>query len=459
MAPPPPGQPDPLITALTAILGPDAVVTDAGQRGSYETDWTRRFHGTARAVLLPSTPDDLARALALCSEAGAKVVPQGGNTGLVGGGVPRGGEVVLSTARLARIGHIDFEVGEVEVEAGVTLGALQARVRGEGFDFGVDLASRGSATIGGMVATNAGGTRVLRYGDMRRQVLGLGAVLPGGARIGRMAGPEKDNTGYDLPGLLAGSEGTLAVITRVRLRLVPMLRHRVAALVAFASTAAALAAATRLRRALPALESTEVFYAEGLSLVCDHAGLQLPFPRPHAVYLLVECAADDDPLPAIAAALERCDGILDSAAATGRAERDALWAYRERHTEAVNAAGVPVKLDVAVPQAEVVAFELALRALVATELTARLVLWGHLSEGNFHVNLLGLEPGEGRLADSIFRLVLAHHGSISSEHGLGVAKAPWLELARGPADVALMRRVKQAFDPGGIMNPGVIFPA
>jgi FAD/FMN-containing dehydrogenase len=141
-----------------------------------------------------------------------------------------------------------------------------------------------------------------------------------------------------------------------------------------------------------------------------------------------------------------------------RPARDALWAYRERHTEAVNAAGVPQKLDVAVPQAEVVAFEAALRALVAAEPSARLVLWGHLSEGNFHVNLLGLEPDVERLADSVLRLVLAHHGSISSEHGLGVAKARWLELARGPADVSVMRRVKQSFYPGGIMNPGDIFP-
>jgi FAD/FMN-containing dehydrogenase len=239
-----------LTDRLREIVGERHCLTEPALRASYETDWTRRFNGEALAVVRPGTTDEVAAVLRACADAGVGVVPQGGNTGLVGGSVPRGGEVVLSTLRLNGIQDLDADGGEVTVGAGATLAAVQAAVRRAAWETGVDLGARDSATIGGMVATNAGGVNVLRHGPMRQQLLGFEAVRADGMVLRRLPGMQKDNTGYDLGGLLAGSEGTLAVITRVRLRLVPALVHRAVAVIGLADAVAAVAAAGRIRRAL-----------------------------------------------------------------------------------------------------------------------------------------------------------------------------------------------------------------
>ncbi len=453
------GTPDWLGAALEEIPGV-RVVRDRDELASYETDWTRRFHGQARMACIPRDTAGVAGVLAFCARAGVPVVPQGGNTGLVGGSVPRGGEVVLSTRGLASLSPVDQNAGQVTAGAGVTLERLQQHVRGVGFDFGVDLAARGSATVGGMAATNAGGTRVLRYGSMREQIVGFEAVLPGGGIVSRLGGLPKDNTGYDLGSLLSGSEGTLAVITRLRLRLVPLLASRAVALVGVALPADAVTLAAKLRRACPSLESLEMFHPDGLELVCRHAGMRPPFARDCGAYVVAECAARSDPSEELATALIACPEVAESAMATGRAEREALWAYRERHTESINAEGVPVKLDVAVPVAGVVAFLRAIRGEIDHAAPgARAIIFGHLGEGNFHVNLLGVDTREEAATAAVLRLVAGLGGSISSEHGVGVAKVAYLGLTRSPADQAAMRAIKQALDPAGIMNPGVIFPA
>ncbi|HMS58203.1 MAG TPA: FAD-binding oxidoreductase, partial [Tepidiformaceae bacterium] len=222
--------PDWLGAALEEIPGV-RVVRDRDELSTFETDWTRRFTGVARMACLPRDTAGVAGVLAFCARTGVPVVPQGGNTGLVGGSVPRGGELVLSTRGLVALSPVDANAAQVTAGAGVTLERLQQHVRAAGFDFGVDLAARGSATVGGMFATNAGGTRVLRYGSMREQVVGFEAVLPNGEVVSRLGGLPKDNTGYDLGSLLCGSEGTLAVVTRLRLRLVPLLPARAVALV------------------------------------------------------------------------------------------------------------------------------------------------------------------------------------------------------------------------------------
>jgi FAD/FMN-containing dehydrogenase len=220
---------DALLSALRDAVGERHCLTDAALRASYETDWTRRFTGPAIAVVRPGSTDEVAAVLRACTDAGVGVVPQGGNTGLVGGSAPRAGEVVLSLLRLANIGEVDADAGEVTVGAGAILAAVQSAARRTGWDVGVDLGARDSATIGGMIATNAGGVNVLRHGPMRRQLLGFEAVLADGTVLRRMPGMPKDNTGYDLGGLLAGSEGTLAVITAAHLRLVPQLALRAVA--------------------------------------------------------------------------------------------------------------------------------------------------------------------------------------------------------------------------------------
>ncbi len=450
---------EPLFSALASVVGQAHILTDPELVATYEVDWTGRFRGRALAVVRPGDTAEVSAVLRLCAAARVAVVPQGGNTGLVGGGVPTDGEVVLSSRRLTSLTDLDIAAGEVTAGAGVTLEALNAFVRPHGFEFGIDLASRGSATVGGMAATNAGGVNVLRHGMMRAQIAGMEAVLADGSVVSRLAGVGKDNTGYDIPQLLTGSEGTLAVITRLRLRLVRSRAYRAVALLACDSLGDAIAVALRVRRDLPTLDAAEAFFPEGLDLVCEHAGLRPPFGASYAAYLLLECAADTDPAGGLADALLTAQAIRDSAFATDTAARQRLWAYRERHTEAINAAGVPQKLDVAVPLDRLASFVAAAPGLVrARAAGARTVIFGHLAEGNMHVNILGLAPDDERAADAVLRFVAELGGSISAEHGIGRAKTRWLHLTRSEADVAAMRAIKHALDPLGQLNPGVIFP-
>jgi FAD/FMN-containing dehydrogenase len=443
---------------LAAAVGGRQVLTDADLRASYEIDWTRRFAGTALAVVRPGSTAEVAAVLRACAAEGARVVPQGGNTGLVGGGVPRGGEVVISLRRLTEIETIDVVAGEVTVGAGVTLAALQAHARRAGYAFGVDLGARDSATIGGMIATNAGGINVLRYGPMGAQVVGTEAVLADGSVIARLPGLPKDNAGYHLSSLLVGSEGTLAIITRARLRLVPLLAHRAVALLGLDSTDSAVSVVASLRRELPALHAAELFYEEGLALVMRHAGLERPFRNGHHAYLLVEVADSTDPTDPLVAALAEIDAP-EVAVAGDQSGRHRLWQLRERHTEAVSAEGIPHKLDVAVPVARLGEFESRVRSVISDAAAdAQTILYGHVGDGNVHVNVLGLPPEEGPVDEAILRLAIELDGSIAAEHGVGVAKARWLEADRGPADVAAMRAIKRALDPKAILNPGVILP-
>lgn len=423
------------------------VVTDPAVMAGYCTDFTGRWRGRAPLVALPSSTAEVAEVIRVCAGEGVPVVPQGGNTGLVGGGVPVGGEVVLSLRRLTALGPVDSSAQQVTAGAGVVLAALQRHVRAAGLDFGVDFAARDGATVGGMIATNAGGERVLRYGTTRANVVGVEAVLADGSVVSRLGGLPKDNTGFELP--FTASEGTLGVITAARLRLVPLLEHRATALLGLPGVPAALAALAVLRT-LDSLEMAEFFLPAGLRLVREHTGLPAPTRAEHAVYLLVECAAPRDPAPELHALLETLD-VPEIVVAADTADRHRLWRYREAHTEAINTRGVPVKLDVALPLGELPSFLEELPALAGD---AELYLFGHLAEGNLHVNLVG-----GRDAtESVLRRVARAGGSISAEHGVGRAKTPWLHLSRSPAELAALRAVKHALDPAGLLNPGVLVP-
>ena len=452
---------DALLAALRDAVGERHCLTDASLRASYETDWTRRFGGEALAVVRPGSTDEVAAVLRACADVGIGVVPQGGNTGLVGGSVPLGGEVVLSLLRLADVGAADADSGEVSVGAGATLAAVQSAARSVGWDVGVDLGARDSATIGGMIATNAGGVNVLRHGPMRRQVLGFEAVLADGTVLRRLPGMPKDNTGYDLGGLLAGSEGTLAVITAAHLRLVPQLARRAVAAAGFASADAAVAVAARGRRELASILALELFTDAGMDLVLRHAGIGAPFADRMPLYLLLEVGSDeDDPTDDLAAFLDDAGGGAATAIASDAAGRHRLWQLRERHTEAVNAEGVPHKLDVSVPLARYAEMvERAPQAVAAADSSARTIVYGHVGDGNVHVNILGPAPDDEAVDDAVLGLVLELGGSVSAEHGIGVAKVDWLVRDRGEAGVAAMRAIKRAWDPAGILNPGVLFAA
>jgi FAD/FMN-containing dehydrogenase len=445
------------LDALREAVGPEHVLLDPELTASYERDWTGRFAGRAGCVVRPKDTAEVAAVLTACSGAGVPVVVQGGNTGLVGGGVPAGGEVLLSLTRLAELGEVDVAAAQVTAGAGVTLAALQAHARAAGLDFGVDLAARDSATVGGLVATNAGGIRVLRYGSMRAQLLGAEAVLADGSVVSRLAGLLKDGTGYDLVSLLAGSEGTLGVVTRVRLKLVPRVAARCVALLALESPQAAVDLLPGLRDRLPSLAAAELLFADGIALVRKHSSLPAPFEVEHPAYLLLECADRTDPTDALVDAVGEADGLLDARVAGDAAGQRALWAYREQHTEAINAEGVPVKLDVSVPLRSLPELVSRLRPTVASVVPdARLVVFGHVNEGNLHVNVLGAGELAEQVTDAVLRVVAELHGSISSEHGVGRAKVAWLQLSRSATEIAAMRAIKQALDPKGTLNPGVL---
>jgi FAD/FMN-containing dehydrogenase len=449
-----------LLGALRAVVGDGHVLSERALRAGYERDDTGRYGGEAAAVVRPADTEQVAAVLRLCAEHAVPVVPQGGNTGLVGGGVPRGGELLLSLARLQALGAVGRAAAQVVVGAGVTLERLQQHARAAGLDVGIDHGARSAATIGGMVATNAGGGLAMRHGTMRAQVAGVEAVLADGTIVQRLSGVLKDNAGYDLPALLIGSEGTLAVLTQVAVRLIPAHRRRVAALFGLAGLDDALALLTRLREDVAALVAADFLDAAGLARVRAHRRLPAPFERDWPVLLIAECAAERDPTDELAEAVEAAGVELDVAVADDTAGRERLWAYRELQNEAVAAGGVPHKLDVSVPISDVPRFADAVRErIAAADPAAETILYGHLGDGNVHVNVLGPAPDDERVDEAVLELVAEHGGSISAEHGVGIAKRDHLHLSRGADEIAAMRRLKAALDPAGILNPGCVLPA
>jgi len=460
---------------LVALLGRDAVLTDPADTARYLTDHRRLYTGLALAVLRPRSVEDVAHAVAWCHAEGIGVVPQGGNTGYCGGATPdeTGTQVVLSLERLNRIRGIDAANDTLVAEAGCTLAAVQAAAADVDRLFPLSLGSEGSCQIGGNLATNAGGTAVLRYGMMRDLALGLEVVLADGSRWSSLSGLRKDNTGFDLDDLLIGSEGTLGIITAASLRLFPAIRSQATAWVGVRDPEAALAVLARLRSGCgDRLSTCELVPDVALSLVVEH----IPDSRhPLAVAtpwnLLVEIGSssageDLDALlqrvltPAIEAG-EAIDVVL---AASG-VQRDALWRLRESVPEAQRHAGGSLKHDVSVPVS-------ALPRLIrdGTALAERLapegfvVAYGHVGDGNLHFNL-SQRPGaeraafharEAPLRRAMHDLVASLGGSFSAEHGIGRLKVAELARYAAPARLAAMQAIKQALDPIGILNPGKV---
>jgi FAD/FMN-containing dehydrogenase len=449
-----------LLAALRDAVGPAHVRTDPDLNAANVVDWTGRFRGATDAVVRPGSVEEVAAALGLCNRERVAVVPQGGNTGLVGGSVPLHGELVVDLRRLDAIGPVDPRTGQVTAAAGVTLARLQRQARDAGWQYGVDLGARDVATVGGTIATNAGGVHVLRYGSTRRQLVGIEAVLADGRVIRRLDGLEKDNSGFDLAGLLCGSEGTLAVVTAARLRLRAPTRCAVVALCAFDDIEAALDAVGTLRRELDCVNAIELFLDDGLRLVCERLGLARPFGSGYAAYVLVEAAANTDPTDALGRAVAQCAAVADVAVATDAVAARALWRYREGHPEAINLVGAPIKLDVSLPADRLGEFIRAVpRRVAASAPGASVWMFGHAGDGNVHVNVTGVPLDDDHVVMGIvFELVAAMHGSISAEHGIGTAKRRYLHLVRSPTEIATYRAIKHALDPHGILNPHVLLP-
>ncbi len=447
-----------LAAALGEIVGAEHVLTDRDVTASYTTDWTGRFRGDALLVVRPANTEQVAAVVARCADAGAAVVPQGGNTGLVGGGVPRRrAMVVLSTRRLDRVEPVDSGAMQVSLGAGVTLAGWRRHARAAGLDAPVDFASRDSATVGGAVATNAGGSRVVRFGTMRSQVVGVTAVLADGSEVGSLSGLPKETAGLHWPSLLCGSEGTLAILTAVRLRLVPWYRYTATALLAMSGLDEAVAVLARLRAGVPHLDAVELILPEAMALVAEHLRSAPPVGAGDGsvgAYVMVECADHIDPTDELTTALSGSPEVLDAAVTTEGPPRERLVAFRDRIAEAIAARGVPLKLDVAVPVSALGELMAAARASVARH-GGQLVPFGHLAEGNVHLNVL--DPGDPEaITAEVLTAAADLGGTISAEHGVGIAKAGWLHLIRSPAELAASAAVKRALDPNGLLNPGVL---
>lgn len=451
--------PESLLAEFETIVGRSNVITDPDLIGAFSTDWSGRFVGATPVVVRPGSSAEVAEVLNVCATEGIRVVPQGGNTGLVGGGVPLRGELVLNLLRLTRIDAVDVAEAKVTVGAGVRLAVLQRHAADAGMAYPVDLGSRESATLGGTIATNAGGMHVIRWGGTRAQVAGIEAVLADGTIIEHLGGLTKDNTGYDLAGLLCGSEGTLAVITTARMRLVPDPGSRAVALLALDDVAGAVDASLRLRRKVPEVTAIELILGEGVELVCESESVAPPFNKRWPVHLLVEVATERDAVGVLTAGVVDVDGIKDAALAEDVHGRQALWSYRELMTLAINRIGPPHKLDVSIPLDKIAAF-VGLVPEVVAEVAPGASTWlfGHLGDGNIHVNVTGVDPADVAIDDAVFGLVASMGGSISAEHGIGTAKKRWLHLNRSKAEIGTFRRIKSALDPGMILNPNALLP-
>ena len=464
-----------LLGELQHLLGSRGLLTGVTDIAAAGQDWRRLYDQAPLAVLRPGSTDELAAAVRLCGRHGVAMVPQGGNTSMVGGGVPSApGQVVISLARLNRVRAIDPVDMTLTVEAGTTLKAAQDAAAAAGCLLPLSISSEGTAQVGGVLATNAGGNNTVRHGNARDLVLGLEAVLPDGAVWNGLRRLRKDNTGYCLRQLLVGSEGTLGIITAAVLKLSPAVRQREVALCAVPSTEAALALFACFQRHDPAaLLAFEYMSGAAMALVIRHIpGAVLPIaPAPH--YALVELATPRngsdlrDGLETVLEAAMEDGTVTDAAIAASDAQRAGLWKLREEHAEAQKREGASVKNDVSVSVSRVPEMlrrgEAAVAALVPG---VRCVAFGHIGDGNIHFNFEQPEGSDSaaflardhEIMDAVGAVVRELDGSFSAEHGVGQLKPYMMPAWRGGAELDAMRRIKAALDPAGLMNPGKLLP-
>ena len=457
---------------LKAIVGPKGFSEDPAELAPHLEEWRSKYRGRSSLLLKPATTAEVSAVLPVCFQTQTAVVPQGGNTGLVGGQIPFEGEILLTLSRMNRVRAIDVPDASMIVEGGTVLAVAQQAADDGGLMLAMSLASEGSSTIGGLIATNAGGVNVLRYGMMREQVLGLEVVLADGHVLDLLRTLRKDNTGYDLKQLFIGSEGTLGIVTAAALKLFPKPAVRATAFAALKDVQSAVVLLARLQEQTNGLVSAfELMSRNGLDLVLAHIpGAKDPLGAPSRWYVLCEASGAAGIDIVFQAALEKAldDGIVsDVVVASSEAQRDALWKLRESMSEAQKAEGPSLKHDVSVPLSSAADFiATGVASVTAVMPTARPVPFGHLGDGNLHFNFQ-MAKGEDRerfLArwDEIQRIVhdVVHDfgGSFSAEHGVGVMKRADLKRYKSPAEVELMRTLKRTLDPKNILNPGKLVP-
>ena len=464
-----------IIERIASVVGGAGLVTGEDAMAPYAVDWRKRYTGRPLAVVRPASTQEVAAVVGICAETRTAVVPQGGNTGMQGGAITdsSGTQIQLSTQRLNRVRAIDAVNNTITVEAGCVLAQVQRAAEAAGRLFPLSLGAEGSASIGGNLSTNAGGTAVLRYGNTRDLALGLEVVLADGAVWNGLRGLRKDNTGYDLKHMFIGAEGTLGIITAAVMKLYPLPVARLAGIAAVDSPGDAI----RLlqiaqRQSGDSLTGFEMFSDFCLSLVTKHfPGAPAPFRERHRQYVLVEISdaksetSGREAIESVFAAGMEQGIVLDAVVAQSLAQAQAMWALRENITEAQAREGQNIKHDVSVPVSRIAEFiETTDAEIRRVRPDARMVTFGHLGDGNLHYNLAGPQdmPAEDflRAADALTRIVHDNvarlNGSISAEHGLGQAKREEIRRYKSALELELMRRVKAALDPLGIMNPGKV---
>jgi FAD/FMN-containing dehydrogenase len=443
---------------LTKIVGPGHVSADPDVLDGRSVDHTGRYRGRAGLLVRPGSADEVTAVLRACRDAGTCVTVQGGRTSLVAGTVPEHDDVLLSTERLRDVGEVDVVERRIRVGAGVTLAEVQRAATAAGLGFGVDLAARDSATVGGMASTNAGGLRTVRYGNMGEQVIGLDVALPDGTIVRRHSQVRMDNTGYDLASLFIGAEGTLGVITGVDLRLHPAPHSRVTAICGF-DDLDALVEAGRAFREMDAIAALELIDARASALTAEHAGVAAPVEG--AWQLLIELAGDTDQTGRLAEALEDTRLAGEPAVGVDAAAQQRLWQVREAVAEVLGTYGPPLKFDVSLPLSAIPAFASQAVDLVAEHASDAIpVLFGHVGEGNLHLNVVRCALDADRehaLYSAMMALIARLGGNVSSEHGVGTRKRDYVSMSRTDSDIAAMRAIKAAFDPTGYLNPAVLF--
>ncbi|UZK67585.1 FAD-binding oxidoreductase [Sphingomonas sp. M1-B02] len=463
-----------LVRSVTERFGPKVAITDPEAIAPWLSDWRGRYHGITPALLSPGSTEEVAAIVQLAAAASVPLVPQGGNSGMVGGATPPadGSALLVSLRRMNRIRSLSPAGGLAVAEAGVILADLREAAEAQGRRFPLDLGARGSATVGGLVSTNAGGTQVLRFGTMRSLVAGVEAVLPDGSIHDGLSALKKDNRGYDLDQLLIGAEGTLGIVTAATLRLVPGATARAVAWVGLDSPASALTLLRQLEARTDSIESFEILPDETLALVLGHVpGLRPPLGSAHRWHVLIEAVVTDVEAESPLILLERLlapaleDGLAgDAVIAASEAQAESFWRIRHSISEAERSAGPAVQHDISVPVDDMPRFMIEGGATAEARFPGtQAVAYGHLGDGNVHFHVRApvgadrerwyAEDGP-RITRLVHDMVAAAGGSISAEHGIGQMKRAELERLGPPSRIAALRAIKRALDPQGILNPG-----
>jgi FAD/FMN-containing dehydrogenase len=466
------------IKAFQAFLDAKAVSTDAQELAPHLVEWRDKFKGASNLLLKPSTTDEVAKIITYCNEHRLAIIPQGGNTGLVGGGIPgldeSRPEILLSMKRMRRNIQVSKSDYSITADAGLTVSELEAAAIEHDRHFPLSLASEGSCTLGGIISTNAGGVHVVRYGTTRALVLGIEAVLPNGEIFSDLSTLRKDNTGYDLKQLLIGAEGTLGIITKASMQLVPIEHNRLTAWLAIKTPSDALILLSKIKEQFSdMLSAFELMPDIGLDMVLKHiTGTRAPISTKAPWYVLMELGTNNQRIP-LQSLMEAWlgntmeTGILEDAAiASSLQDRDDFWRLRETMSEAQKHEGGSIKHDISVPVDKVPEFlTVANKAIADNFAGARPTPFGHLGDGNLHYNIMQPTGADKdaflsnwqSMNEMVHDIVVSYGGSISAEHGIGTMKKDELKRVKPKAEIATMKAIKQAFDPNNIMNPGALF--